>query len=76
MMYEEYVSVHGYGLGPLHFVVIAVLLVIPFWKLFSKAGHSGWLSLLMLLPLVNVLALYYLAFSDWPALRNRLAPTV
>ncbi len=70
MMYEHIVYVHGYGIGPLHIIVVAALIVIPFWQLFSKAGFSGWLSLLMLVPLFNVLALYFLAFSDWPANRE------
>jgi len=25
----------------------------------------------MVLPLINLIALYVLAFSDWPALRNK-----
>ena len=29
----------------------------------------------MLVPLINVIALYVLAFSDWPALRNKPTPT-
>ncbi len=71
MMYDHFFYVHGYGFGPLHLLIVAALIVIPFWQLFSKAGYSGWLSLLMLLPLVNVIALYVLAFSDWPATRAR-----
>jgi len=73
MVYEH---IPGIGIGPLPVLLIAVLIVIPFWQLFTKAGYSGWLSFLMLVPLVNVLALYVLAFSDWPALRNKPpAPT-
>ena len=41
------------------------------WQLFSKAGYSGWFSFLMVLPLINLIALYVLAFSDWPALRTK-----
>ena len=47
-----------------------LLLIIPFWQLFSKAGYSGWWSLLMVVPLVNFVALYVLAFSSWPALKK------
>ena len=35
------------------------------------APATGWLSFLMLLPFINLIALYVLAFSDWPALRNK-----
>lgn len=71
MMYEHVFYVHGYSIGLLHLLAVAALIVIPFWQLFSKAGYSGWFSLLMLLPLINVIALYVFAFSDWPAIRAR-----
>ncbi len=47
-------------------LVMAAVFLIPFWRICSKAGFSGWLSLFMLIPLVNLLFLYFLAFSDWP----------
>ena len=37
----------------------------------SKAGYSGWWSLLTLIPIVNIVAIWVFAFSDWPALRAR-----
>ena len=53
--------------GPLMMLVLmAVTIVIPFWFIFSKAGYSKWLSLLMVIPLVNIALLYFLAFSTWP----------
>jgi hypothetical protein len=70
MMYDHFFYVHGYGVGPLHLLFIIALIIIPFWQIFSKAGYSGWLSLLMLVPFVNLVALYGLAFSDWPAGRR------
>ena len=71
MMYDQYVSIHGYGLGPLHLLILAAVIIVPFWQLFSKTGYSGWFSLLMVLPLINLIALYVLAFSDWPSLRTK-----
>ena len=70
MMYDQYVSIHGYGIGPLHLLVLAAVIIVPFWQLFSKAGYSGWFSFLMVLPLINLIALDVLAFSDWPSLRK------
>jgi len=46
-------------------VVFFILAVIPMWKIFSKAGFSGWLALLLFIPLVNLVVLYYVAFSNW-----------
>ena len=53
-------------------VVVAsvVFTVLPFWLIFEKAGFPGALALLMLLPVVNVVMLFFLAFADWPALRH------
>jgi hypothetical protein len=51
--------------GVLTVFVFVPLIVIPYWKIFSKAGFSGALSLLMLVPLANIVVLYYVAFSNW-----------
>lgn len=45
-------------------------LVFPFWKIFAKAGYPGIMSLAMLVPLLNVVMLLFLGFSDWPVLRE------
>jgi hypothetical protein len=68
MMYDRF---DMYAFGPVHMLVIGLILIIPFWQLFSKAGYSGWWSLLMIIPLVNLIALYVLAFSSWPVLSRR-----
>ena len=62
-------------LGPLMWLVFAALIIIPFWFIFSKAGYSKWLSLLIMLPVVNVVMLYFLAFSAWPSLRETAKKT-
>jgi hypothetical protein len=41
------------------------LVIVPFWTIFKKAGFAPALSLLMLVPLVNVIMLYVLAFAPW-----------
>jgi hypothetical protein len=54
---------------PIHLLLIAVLgfvVFLPYWQIFKKAGFSPWLSLLIVIPLVNLCALYYLAFTRWP----------
>ena len=61
MMYDRF---DMYVFGPVHMLLLGALLIIPFWQLFSKAGYSGWWSFLMIVPLVNVIALYVLAFSS------------
>ncbi|MGB3277655.1 MAG: hypothetical protein WBA92_00530 [Pseudorhodobacter sp.] len=57
--------------GLLMIVVYAAVVVVPFYQLWKRTGHNGWLSLLMLIPLVNLVMLYVLAFKQWPALPDR-----
>ena len=59
-------------LQPGHLIVVAVLLATPvvvilppFWVIFKKAGFQPILSVLMLVPLVNLVMLYVVAFSAW-----------
>ena len=53
------------------FALIGVLLtVIPYWKICSKAGFPGALSLLMMVPIANIILPFYLAFAQWPALEG------
>jgi uncharacterized membrane protein YhaH (DUF805 family) len=45
--------------------IFALFSLLPYWLIFSRAGFSGSLSLLMLVPLVGILVLYYVAFARW-----------
>jgi uncharacterized oligopeptide transporter (OPT) family protein len=40
------------------------------WTIAAKAGYSGALSLLMLIPLVNLIIVLMFAFSEWPIQRE------
>jgi len=56
-----------FGLALLH-LLVALLLIIPTWRIFRRAGFSGWLSMFHLLPVIGVLVVMaILAFSTWPA---------
>ncbi len=46
------------------------LWVIPFWKIFSKAGFPGAISLLTMIPVIGLITLYVIVFSEWPAMRQ------
>ena len=47
----------------LAFIVLAVVI---YWKIFSKAGYSGAMGLLMFVPIANIIVLLMLAFGEWP----------
>lgn len=52
--------------------VIYVFGIYCHWRICSKAGYSGALSLLMLIPLLgSIILLLVLAFGKWPVNRNR-----
>ncbi len=56
-------------------IVSAVFLVFFLWmygRILHKAGYSGWLALLMLIPLVNIILIIWFAFTTWP-LEHRAA---
>ena len=54
------------GLALVH-LLIALLLIIPSWRIFSRAGYSGALSLFHLVPLIgSFIVMAVLAFSTWP----------
>ena len=46
-----------------------LVMIIPFWKICTKAGFPGALSVLIFIPVVNLIFLFYLAFAQWPALK-------
>ncbi len=54
-------------------VIMSLPIVWCFWRVFSKAGFPGELSLLMLVPFLNLFMLFFLAFARWPALPGATA---
>lgn len=47
-------------------LVVLIITIVIWWRIFAKAGFSGVLGLLMFVPLANVIILLVLAFSKWP----------
>jgi hypothetical protein len=47
-------------------VAFAFVAIFPFWTIFKKAGFHPGLAVLMFVPLVNLVILYYVALSKWP----------
>lgn len=52
-------------IAPIFILIGALVVLIPWWFIYKKAGFSSWLCILMVVPLVNVVMLYVLAFSEW-----------
>ncbi len=53
-------------------VIAEIWLVAAFFiaivRILRRAGYSGWWSLLTLIPVVNVMALWRFSKAQWPAL--------
>jgi len=52
-------------------LIAGLIIVLPFWKIFTKAGFPGALAILVLVPFVQILMIFFLAFAEWPALKGR-----
>lgn len=55
-------------IGPVFFIgalFFVALYLIPLWMIVKKAGFHPALSLLVLVPLANIIMLYVFAFSRW-----------
>ena len=61
------------SIGPFELLMVIGIVVIyylPFWRIVSKMGYPGVLSLIVLVPCVNFILLYFLAFTEWPVERR------
>ncbi len=54
----------GGGGGLIWLLIMGVLVVVPFWRLLPKFGMPNWLALFTIVPLVALILLWVMAFSD------------
>jgi len=55
----------------IEWLIAAILVVIPAWRILRKAGFVPALSLLLIVPLLGGLCvMILLAFAQWPALKR------
>lgn len=57
----------NYVLGVL---IYALVLIIPTVKILRRAGYSPFLSVLAIVPGVNIIAFWVFAFNRWPNRRR------
>ena len=46
------------------FLIVAVLIVVPFWKLLPRYGISPYFALLAVIPAIALVLLWIIAFKD------------
>jgi sorbitol-specific phosphotransferase system component IIC len=62
----------GLGSAALLFIallhlVVALVLIVPSWRILTRAGYAGPLSLFHLLPVLgSFIVMAILAFGEWP----------
>jgi hypothetical protein len=54
-------------------IIVAAFFCVPVGRVLSRVGMNPWLSLLAMVPLVNVICLWVFAFVAWP--RDSAQPT-
>jgi hypothetical protein len=47
------------------------IFTVPFWQILKRMGFPPALSLLVWIPLIGLVVLYYVAFAEWKAVGNR-----
>lgn len=47
-------------------LVVLFITFVPLWKIVSKTGYPGIMSLLFFVPVLNLVMIFVLAFSKWP----------
>jgi Zn-dependent protease with chaperone function len=52
-------------------LLAALIIILPYWKIFGKAGFPRILGIFMIIPLINLILLYVLAFSQWRVLPSQ-----
>jgi len=59
------------GIGIWQLIIFLIIIAIPtvliFRPVVEKAGFSRWWSLLMFVPLINLIMVWVFAFMEWPA---------
>jgi hypothetical protein len=52
------------------YVVLKLLIVVPFVRIVSRAGMPFWIALFAIVPFVPIVLLWVLAFTRWPGDRQ------
>jgi hypothetical protein len=54
----------GGGGGFLWFLIIAALVIVPFWRLLPRFGIPNWVALAAIIPFGAIVLLWVMAFRD------------
>ena len=57
---------NGIGFAEIVMLGLALLVVVGWWKILSRVGYPGFLSLLLFVPIVNIVVFLLFAYLPWP----------
>jgi len=58
-----------FGMGPWELfltLLLSLIFILPGWKICSKMGYPGLICFLGFIPIINIIFIFYLAFTTWP----------
>jgi len=55
--------------GLIFIAIVFSIVLLPLFFIVKKAGYSPWWTLVIFVPLLDIVAIYLFAFLDWPVLR-------
>ncbi|AIW14101.1 Membrane protein [Vibrio tubiashii] len=61
------------GISIWQLIILSFIILIPllvFGPILKKAGFSKWWSIVMLLPIANIIAIWLFAYVKWPSEQN------
>jgi uncharacterized membrane protein YhaH (DUF805 family) len=56
-----------FGIAFFYTIFLFVIIGIPVARILRRTGKSRWWSLLILVPIVNLIGFWIFAFARWPA---------
>jgi hypothetical protein len=56
-------------------LAVAAFVIWCFFRILARLGFPGWMAVLAVIPLVNLIALFLLATQPWPGDSTRLPPS-
>lgn len=66
-MMNGWMDLAGYGFAHwLVFLLTIVAVLYPIGRILNRLGMSPFWSILVFIPMVNLIGLWVLAFADWP----------
>ncbi len=54
-------------------LLVVLVFAVTIWfyvRILGKAGYAGWWSLLIWVPVLNLVMVWVFAFANWPRLRT------